>query len=85
MGVALAVAIAGDALWIITGSIQINAMQAGSAIPLTVDRLALFSSMLVLVGSGMLSLALLNSMMDALRLALKINSPRYSIDEIVEG
>jgi len=84
MGVALAIAVAGDTLWIITGSIQMRAIQEGIGVPLIVDKLSLYSSMLVLVGSGMLTLALLNSLIDALRLALKINRPRYSLDEIIE-
>lgn len=84
MGVALVIVIGGDLLWIITWWVETGATQSGEAAPLLVDRLGLFSSMLVLVGSGMLTLALFNSTMDALRLAMNINRPRYRMDEVVD-
>ncbi len=84
-GVALLITLAGDSLWIVTGWIQAEAIaSATGASQALIERLSGFSAMLVLVGSGMLTLALLNSMMDALRLAVKINGPRYTLDEVVD-
>ncbi len=85
MGFALLITLAGDSLWIITGWIQQQSINAGTGgAPRFVEQLALISAMLTLVGSGMLTLALFNAMMDAIRLAVKINGPRYTHDQIVD-
>lgn len=46
------------------------------------DYIVLPSSMLSLIGSGMMTLALWNALVDGIRLSREMNRPRYTIDQV---
>jgi len=75
---------AGDALWVVTASLaDPTSIEIARARADLVTRFAMVSAMLILVGSGMLTLALLNCFIDAIRLARHMNRPRYLMQEVV--
>ena len=82
--VAICIVTAGDLLWILTSllsrPVPVEEIRANAEL---IGRFSLVSAMLILVGSGMLTLALLNCFFDGIRLARHMNNPRYRRSDVV--
>ncbi len=78
MLVAVAIVTLGDIIRLVAAWVLPFEVRAGET-----HAVLLIGSMLILVGSGMLTLALLNSLMDTIRLFRGMTAPHYVEDEIV--
>ncbi|GEM_PF-6504926 len=76
--VAIVAVLCGDALRLLTRAFDYLGFAGG-----LIDNAALIGTMLVLIGSAMMTLALLNLSIDSTRLARILARPLYRIDEVV--